>query len=180
MLMWVRWLELEYHAVIFARDESDGPSNSDIAPITTSTVEAIPPRLDHARERAATDPPRRKGPHPAGFGCSALERQVVVTRPLVPRACVVARLVARCAQRERRQCGTRAGVAVRDDLLRFADERSQFVRADRRARAGEEILDVHVTRSRDVSLARIARIAGFAGELLGRPHVEDRERLVLE
>src|SRR5437763_14268267 len=56
MLTCERLLPLEYQAVIFAGDESDGPSNRKIAPTTTSTVKAIPPKLDHTRKRSATDP----------------------------------------------------------------------------------------------------------------------------
>ncbi len=45
-----------------------------------------------------------------------LDRQVVVARPLVPRADVVARVVAERAQELRRDRRARAAVAVRDDL----------------------------------------------------------------
>jgi hypothetical protein len=64
MLMCERWLPLEYQAVIFAGDESDGPSNRNTAPTTTRTLKATPPRLDHARKRAATNPPSRQARDP--------------------------------------------------------------------------------------------------------------------
>src|ERR1041384_4090181 len=53
ILTWLRLPELEYQAVIFAGDESEGPSYRRIAPTTARTVKPIPPRLDHARKRAA-------------------------------------------------------------------------------------------------------------------------------
>src|SRR5689334_10528508 len=56
MLTCERLPPLEYQSVILAGDESDGPSNRKIAPITTSTTKAIPPRLDQTRKRAVTDP----------------------------------------------------------------------------------------------------------------------------
>src|SRR5437868_2515236 len=67
MLTCERLLPLEYQAVIFAGDESDGPSNRNTAPTTASTVKAIPPRLDQRRRRAATDPSSEHGPPLAGL-----------------------------------------------------------------------------------------------------------------
>ena len=55
----------------------------------------------------------------------ALDRQVVVARPLVPRADVVARVVAERAQHLRRDRRARAAVAVRDDLARPARRRAR-------------------------------------------------------
>src|SRR5690242_14527426 len=56
MLMWLRLLELPYQAAIFAGEESCGPSYRKMAPTTARTAKAMPPRFDHARRRATTDP----------------------------------------------------------------------------------------------------------------------------
>src|SRR5439155_4367663 len=50
----------------------------------------------------------------------------------------------------------------------------------RHAGPGEEILDVHVARTRDVPLTRIARIPALTAVLLRRAHVEQDELRVLE
>ena len=62
--------------------------------------------------------------------------------PLVPGAGVVARLVARGAQRERGERRTRAGVAVRDDLgaFRQTDDLADALDRGRLAWAVEELL----------------------------------------
>ena len=78
------------------------------------------PRLVRAARRARVPLPGLNGlgrtrfensTRPSGF-----DRQVVVTRPFVPRADVVARFVAERVQHLRRHRGARAAVAVRDHL----------------------------------------------------------------
>src|SRR5947208_11481256 len=68
-----------------------------------------------------------------------LERQLLVARPLVPRACVVARGVAGRAKRECGQPGARARMAVGDDLLRVADKFPDLRGPARLARSGEKL-----------------------------------------
>src|SRR4029077_4682018 len=102
-----------------------------------------------------------------------LERQVVVTRPLVPRAGVVAGSVAGGAERERRERGPRARVAIGDDVVRIADARTDLIGRKRLAGTCEQILDGHVACTWDPSLSRVARIAVLASELVLRAHVED-------
>ena len=106
----------------------------------------------------------------------ALERQLGVAAPLVPRAGVVARVVAGRAQRERRERGARAGVAVRDDLgaLGRADERADLLGGKRAARRAEERRRPHALRAGDVPLPRIARAAALARVLLLAADVEER------
>ena len=96
----------------------------------------------------------------------------------MPRAGVVARVVAGAAQRERRERRARAGVAVRDDLgaFRRADELADPLGRLRHARRREERLDLDVPRARDVPLPRVARAAALARVLLVAADVEDRQR----
>src|ERR1022692_2727872 len=95
-------------------------------------------------------------------------------RPLVPRAGVVAGVVAGAAQGERRQCGAGAGVAVRDQLSFFgkADEFADPLRSLRQAGTGEELADLDELRAGNVALSRIAVAAAAAGVLGRRAHVE--------
>src|SRR5436305_12161467 len=111
-----------------------------------------------------------------------LERQVGVAAPLVPGAGVVARVVAGAAERERRECRARAGVAVRDDLraLGRADERADLLCRQRQPVLAEERVDLHALRTGEVALPRIARAAAPAGVLLLAPDVEDRQRRIVE
>ena len=107
--------------------------------------------------RRFRDDPRSDPPLP-------LERQLVVARPLVPRAGVVPGPVAGRPERHRGDGRARARVAVRDDLraLGQADERADLLRRQRHARRREELARLEVPRARDVALARVARIAALA------------------
>src|SRR5205809_7180818 len=103
-----------------------------------------------------------------------------MARPFVPRAGVVARAVTGGAQRQRRDGQARGGVAVLDELRGISDPRADVIARDGLSRRDEQILDMDMTGTRDVTLARIARIAALARVLLGRAHVEDRQRRILE
>ena len=109
-----------------------------------------------------------------------LERQVVVARPLVPRACVVARAVSRQARNASVASASGARMAVRNDLVRIAESSSDLIRCKRLAGTGEELLHRQVARARNAALARVARIAVLASELLFRTNVEDHQRRILE
>src|SRR5437867_3606918 len=113
---------------------------------------------------------------------SAFHRQLAVSRPLVPRARVVARGVAGGPERERGQRRPGAGVAVRDDLgaLGKADELPYLLRRRGLSRRDVETLVLEQPRAGDVRLAGIARRAGAARVLLGGAHVEDRQVGVVE
>src|SRR6266516_3899938 len=71
-------------------------------------------------------------------------------------------------------------MAVRHDVRRIAQASSDLIRWQRLAGTGEELLDGDVPRARYATLARVARIAVFAFELLLRANVEDHQRRVLE
>ena len=79
-------------------------------------------RVAGARPRGSAARFSRRG---RGRGYGQLERQVVVARPLVPRADVVARVVAERAQHLRRDRRARAAVAVRDDLRARLERRAR-------------------------------------------------------
>ena len=70
MLMCERWLPLEYQAVIFAGDESDGPSNREIAPMTTRTAEGdaaeTRPRTQTRCHRPSLE--KARGPRAGEYG----------------------------------------------------------------------------------------------------------------
>src|SRR5438067_2336092 len=102
--------------------------------------------------------------------------------PLVPRAGVVAGVVAGAAQGECRERRARAGVAVGDDLraLGRADELADPLRRLRLAGSGEERADLDASRARDVPLPRVTRAAAPAGVLLVAAHVEDRQRTIVQ
>jgi len=73
-------------------------------------------------------------------------------------------------------------VAVRDDLgpLRQADELADPPRLVRPPGRREEAVDLEVARAGEVALARVARVAAAAGELLVGADVDDRQALVGE
>src|SRR5579862_6107523 len=112
----------------------------------------------------------------------ALERKLGVARPLVPRAGVVARVVAGAPQRERCQRRAGAGVAVRDHLgaLGQSDEIADPLRRLGDAWAGEELSDLDMLRAGDVPLPRVARAAATSRELIVAAHVDDGQRRVVE
>src|SRR5581483_918683 len=124
--------------------------------------------------------PRDRRRPPAGV--LALERQLGIPRPLVPRPRVVARVVARASERERGERRARARVAVRDDLrpLRRTDELADPLGRERPALVVEERVDLHASRAGDVALSRVARAAPLARVLLLAADVEQRERGVVE
>src|SRR5262249_60619566 len=108
------------------------------------------PRSRATRSRFSSRSPRRStassddwaGALPGAR--SAFGGQVVVARPLVPRARVVAGVVAGRAERQRADRRARAGVAVRHDLRALGQARQladppRFVRA---SGAREEPLDL--------------------------------------
>src|SRR5436305_5185670 len=101
-------------------------------------------------------------------------------RPLVPRTGVVARVVARAAEGERRERRARAAVAVGDDLLRLADERANPLGRERRSVGAEELVDLQAPGAGNVALARVARAAAPSGVFLFAPDVEDRQRGIVE
>src|SRR5581483_7665741 len=103
-----------------------------------------------------------------------LDRQLVVAAPLVPGAGVVAGVVARAAEGERRERRPRAGVAVRDHLgaLGRADELADPLGRLRLPGRGEELVHLDALRPADVALARVAGAAALARVLLLAPHVE--------
>ena len=71
-------------------------------------------------------------------------------------------------------------MAIRDDLVRIADERSHSIGIVRDSRRSEEILHVDVPGARDVPLPRIAWIPLLPCVLRVGPHIEDRQALVLQ
>ncbi len=73
-------------------------------------------------------------------------------------------------------------MAVRHDRRSFreADELAYSLWRSRTSRPLEQLADVEVPRARDVALARIALVAAAARVLVRRPHVEDRQRRIVE
>src|SRR5262249_16833066 len=92
-------------------------------------------------------------------------------RPLVPRAAVIARVVAEMRQHLRRERGARAAVAVADDLRARleAEPLTHLLLAQL-----QQLLHVEVDRARDVALTRVAGAPERAVVLLRPPHVDDR------
>src|SRR3989475_9544802 len=108
------------------------------------------------------------------------ERQVVVARPLVPGAGVVACAVPGVAQGHGREGGARSRMAVRDDLGRIPEPSPDLIRGQRFAGAGVELVHGDVTCARDATLPRVARITVLPPELLLRSNIEDHQRRVVE
>src|SRR5581483_1665579 len=93
-------------------------------------------------------------------------------RPLVPRADVVARVVAERAEHLHGDRRARATVAVRHDLGAGGEpERA----VDVVGRHLHEPVDVEVARAGDVPLTRIAGLAERAVVLVRRAHVDERD-----
>src|SRR5581483_6266237 len=103
----------------------------------------------------------------------ALDRQVVVARPFVPRADVVACVEAQGAQHLHRDRRARAAVAVRHDFrsLRKAELCTNGVGAQL-----HEPVDVQVDGPGNMTLAGVALLPAGAVVLVRRAHVEDRDR----
>src|SRR5205814_2965037 len=135
----------------------------------------------HACSRERLSSRRAADGGAAGVRPLALERQLGVARPLVPRPGVVACVVARAAQRERRERGSRAGVTVRDDLGAFgrADELADPLRRLGPAGTYEQRRHLDVLRSRDVPLTWVARAPATAVVLVVTADVEDRQRRIV-
>src|SRR5688500_790822 len=113
----------------------------------------------------------------SGIGAPGLGWQRFVARPLVPRAGVVAGVVAGGAEDLHGQRGARAGVAVGDDL-RSGGQLEPLL--DLRRGQLHQLLEVEVACSRDPALPRIAVRTELARVLLFGAHVENRQRLVAE
>ena len=114
-----------------------GPTTDDDPPRSAALREESRRHFDEWNDSAGSSATRSSPLADAAREALALERELVVPAPLVPGAGVVARVVARRAQRERCEGRARAGVAVRDDLrsLRQADELADALRRRRLARA---------------------------------------------
>src|SRR3954453_2890744 len=104
---------------------------------------------------------------------SGLERRALEARPLVPRAFVVARLVAGRAEDLPRQGRARAGMAIRHDLraLRQADDLVHLLDG----LASGEDAHVEVPRAGDVTLPRIAPYAARSVVLRLAANVQHRQ-----
>ena len=85
----------------------------------------------------------------------------------------------RGAQR-RHTAGALAGVAVGDDRPGRVGAAGREERRERGRLGVEDLRHVHVDRAGDVALARVARVARLAGELLRRADVEDGDGAVVE
>ncbi len=99
----------------------------------------------------------------------ALERQVVVSRPLVPRADVVARVVAERPQHLRRDRRARAAVAIRDTSLPASMPSAASIWFELEL---HQPVDLDVPRTGDVPLPRVARLAERPVVFLHRAHVD--------
>src|SRR4051794_36430010 len=96
-----------------------------------------------SRRSAAEQPAER------AFRRVALDRQLVVTRPLVPGAGIVARPVAGPAEGERGERRAGARMAVRDDLraLGQPDRLADRLGGQRLPRPGEQLLEPDAARA---------------------------------
>src|SRR5207245_3011681 len=112
----------------------------------------------------------------------ASDRKLVVARPLVPGAGVVARVVAGGAKGHRGEPRPRARVTVGDDARLFGQpcQPADLFGEVGPARTREERADLDQTRSRDVPLPPVARVASAARVLIGPSHVDDCEGRIVE
>src|SRR5919198_230140 len=112
---------------------------------------------------STVSPPMPESKTPTGRGSIGWSLGVGPTGPLVPRAGVVARLVAGRREQLRGNGRAAAGVAVDDELCpgRQADELPQLLR-----RPLEELRELEVPRAGDVALTLATCVARLAGVLL--------------